>query len=83
LLFSSPFGFITYNESAMKIKDLSSLNQVAGEGIIQWSIKDHHGKLVMVELLIYHISKAEVRLLSPQVLLKTIGGQALPNHNKY
>jgi hypothetical protein len=31
----------------------------------------------MVELLGYHIPKAEVRLLSPQVLLKPIGGQAL------
>ena len=31
----------------------------------------------MVELLGYHIPKAEVCLLSPQVLLRTIGGQAL------
>ncbi len=31
----------------------------------------------MVELLGYHIPKAEVRLLSPQVLIRTIGGQAL------
>jgi hypothetical protein len=61
----------------MKIKDLSSSNQVAGKGIIQWSIKDHRGELVMVELLGYHIAKAEVHLLSPQVLLRTIGGQAL------
>jgi hypothetical protein len=34
--------FITYNESAMKMKDLPSSNKVAGKGIIQWSIKDHH-----------------------------------------
>jgi hypothetical protein len=61
----------------MKIKDLSSSNKVAGEGIIQWSINDHCGESVMVELLGYHIPKAEVRLLSPQVLLRTIGGQAL------
>jgi hypothetical protein len=61
----------------MKIKDLSSSNQVAGEGIIQWLIKDHRGELLMVELLGYHIPKAEVHLLSPQVLLRTIGGQAL------
>jgi hypothetical protein len=33
--------FITYNESKMKIKDLSSSNQVAGKGIIQWLSKDH------------------------------------------
>ncbi len=53
------------------------MNQVAGKGIIQWLIKDHRGELVMVELLGYHIPKAEVLLLSPQVLLRTIGGQAL------
>jgi hypothetical protein len=69
--------FITYNESKMKIKNLSSSNQVAGERIIQWSIKDHRRESVTVELLGYHIPKAEVRLLSPQVLLRTIGGQAL------
>jgi hypothetical protein len=68
--------FITYNKSAMKIKDLSLSNEVAGEGIIQWLIKDHRRELVMVELLSYHIPKAEVCLLSPQVLLRTIGGQA-------
>ncbi len=33
--------------------------------------------MITVELLGYHIPKAEVHLLSPQVLLKTIGGQAL------
>ncbi len=61
----------------MKIKDPSSSNKVAGKGRIQWSIKDHRGELVTVELLGYHIPKAEVRLLSPQVLPRTIGGQAL------
>ncbi len=66
--------FITYNKSAMKVKDLFSSNQVAGKGIIQWSIKDHRGELVSVELLGYHIPEAEVRLLGPQVLLRTIGG---------
>jgi hypothetical protein len=69
--------FITYNISAMKIKDLSSSNQVAGEGLIQWLIKDHRRESVTVELLGYHIPKAEVHLLSPQVFLRTIGGQAL------
>ncbi len=58
----------------MKIRNLSSLNKVAGEGIIRWSMQDIHGDSVQVELLGYHIPNAEVRLLSPQVLLKTIGG---------
>ncbi len=52
-------------------------NKVAGKGIIQWSIKDHRRESVTVELLGYHIPKVEVYLLSPQVLLRTIGGQAL------
>jgi hypothetical protein len=53
--------FITYSKSKMKIKDLSSSNHVAGEGIICWSG--------------YHMPKADVRLLSPHVLITTIGGQ--------
>jgi len=60
----------------MKIRNLSSSNSVAGEGIIRWSMQDEHGDLVHIELLGYHIPTAEVRLLSPQVLLKTIGGQS-------
>jgi hypothetical protein len=69
--------FITYEYSKMKTKDLSSSNQVAGEGIISWSIQGEHGDSVQIELKGYHILNAEVCLLSPQILLKTIGGQAL------
>jgi hypothetical protein len=61
----------------MKIKDLSSSNQVAGEGILCWLIQDTHGASVIIELMGYHIPNAEVRLLSPQVLLNTIGGKAI------
>jgi hypothetical protein len=61
----------------MKIKDLSLSNQVAGEGILHWSIQDTHGASVIIELMGYHIPNAEVCLLSPQVLLNTIGGKAL------
>ena len=68
--------FVTYNESRMKIKDLSSSNQVAGEGIVRWNLEDSVGNPVEIEVMGYHIPSAEVRLLSPQVLLKTIGGQA-------
>jgi hypothetical protein len=69
--------FITYNKSNMKIKNLSSSNHVAGEGIIQWSMHDALGTLIQIELLGYHIPKADVWLLSPQVLITTIGGQLL------
>jgi hypothetical protein len=69
--------FITYKDSKMKIKDLSSSNKVAGEGILRWKLQDVNGDLVHVELLGYHIPNAEVHLLSPQVLLQTIGGHTL------
>ncbi len=61
----------------MKIKDLSSSNQVAGEGILCWLIQDTHGTSVVIELMGCHIPNAEVRLHSPQVLLNTIGGKAI------
>ena len=60
----------------MRIRDLSSSNNVAGEGIIRWKMQDKYGDPVSVELPGYHIPKAKVRLLSPQILLKTIGGQS-------
>ncbi len=66
--------FINYKVSQMKKHDLLSSNSVAGEGIIRWSMQDEHGDLVNIELLGYHIPNADMRLLSPQVLLKTIGG---------
>jgi hypothetical protein len=74
--------FITYKDSKMKIKDLSSSNQVASEGIISWSLQDENGDSVQIELKGYHIPNAEVCFLSPQVLLKTIGGHALQTVNK-
>jgi hypothetical protein len=61
----------------MKIKDLSSLNQVAGEGKLRWSIQDTHGTSIVIELMGYYIPNAELCLLSPQVLLNTIGGKAI------
>jgi hypothetical protein len=61
----------------MKIKDLSSSNNVAGEGIICWNLKDVNGSTIQVELKGYHMPNAEVRLLSPQVLTKTVGGHSL------
>jgi hypothetical protein len=54
--------FITYKDSKMKIKDLSSSNKVAGEGILHWKLQDANGDLVHVELLGYHIPNAEVHV---------------------
>ncbi len=63
----------------MKIKGLSSSNQVADEGILCWSIHNADGNTTYIELLGYHIPNAKVRLLSLQVLFKTIGGHVLQN----
>jgi hypothetical protein len=56
----------------MKIKDLSSSNQVAGEGIQRWSLQDSNGKSIHIELLGIHISNAEDSLFSLQVLIKQL-----------
>jgi hypothetical protein len=66
----------------MKIKGLSSSNQVAGEVILCWSLQDADGNMTYIELLGYHIPNAKVHFLSPKVLLKTIGGHALQNDKK-
>jgi hypothetical protein len=71
------WDFVTYRDSKMKIKDLSSLNQVAGGGILSWFMKDTNGDSVKIELQGYHIPNAEVCLLSPQVLPRTVGGHAM------
>ena len=49
---------------------------MAGEGIIRWKVRDKIGKIVNLDLPGYHIPNAEVRLLSPQVLLSTVGGSS-------
>jgi hypothetical protein len=36
-------NFVTYLASKMNIKGLSSTNQVAGEGILRWSLQDVNG----------------------------------------
>ena len=68
--------FLSYQSSSMKIKDLSSSNSVAGEGIVRWSFQGANGKSFSIEVVGYHIPTAEVRLLSPQVLLQTVGRHA-------
>ncbi len=50
---------------------------MAGEGILCWWIQDATGIVVHVEIIGYHVPNADVHLLSPQVLLKTLGGHAL------
>ena len=69
--------FISYSPSSIFIWDLSSSNKVAGEGMVRWSVRDVKGDLTTIEVPCYHIPKAEVRLLSPQVLLGLAGGELI------
>ncbi len=52
--------FVTYGNSAMKVKDLSSSNRVVGEGLIRWSRCDATGAVVEIELMGYLIPTADV-----------------------
>ena len=66
-----------YGSSTMKIKDFSSSNQVAGEGLILWSLHNATSTVVTIELMGYHILNADGCLLSPQILMQALGGHAL------
>ena len=61
--------FITYRPSNIKIKDLSSLSKVAGEGLIWWENSRHDGQFTTLKFPSYPIPQVEVCLLSPQVLI--------------
>ncbi len=69
--------FKTYGPSVMTIKDLSSPNRVAGEGVIQWQLQDINGHMVIIRVFGYHIPAAKVRLLSPQVIISENGGHKM------
>ncbi len=66
--------FDTYRPSTMRINDLSSSNKVAGEGQIKWHVLNNEGKQVTITVPGFHTPTAEVRLLSPQLLLNQAGG---------
>jgi hypothetical protein len=76
------YDFVTYKNSHMKIKDLSSLNKVKGEGIISRTVLDTSGQKIKLEVPGYHIPGVEVRLLSPQVLFKLLGGNFFGTNKK-
>jgi hypothetical protein len=58
----------SYRGSAVKIKDLSSTNKVAGQGLIRWHVKDSFGQVQMIEMEGYHVPSASVHLLSMQCI---------------
>ena len=66
-----------YKPSKVNIKDFSKLNKVDGGGLICGKVRDRFGNNVVPELPGYHVPNAGVRLLGPQVLLTTVGGQAM------
>jgi hypothetical protein len=66
--------FVSYQESTAKVKDLSGVTKVAGEGMISWKVLDKFGREVDTQLHAYHMPLASVRLLSPQSLFKSIDG---------
>ena len=74
--------FITYRESFMTIRDLSSSNTVHGEGLIKWDVVDVNGEDTSIIVEGCHIPKAEVRLLSPQNILERAGGYTLQTTEK-
>jgi hypothetical protein len=75
--------FITYSASQVKIKDLSGINTVAGEGMIEWKVLDSFGREVVIRLKGYHVPIASIRLLSHQSLFRTFGGKGIQDVDSY
>eukprot|EP00804_Cyclotella_cryptica_P010321 CCRYP_012254-RA/>CCRYP_012254-RA protein AED:0.10 eAED:0.03 QI:0/0/0/1/1/1/3/0/1268 len=75
--------FISYAPSAAKIRDLSGINTVAGEGLLCWHVLDQQGCEHAIELKGYHIPTASVRLLSPQAMFQSLGGHGEQDISKY
>ena len=74
--------FVSYYPSRLSIKDLSSSNKVSGEGLIHWHVVDRCGNNHTLTVQGCHIPQAEVRLFSPQTLLRQAGGHLTVTSNK-
>jgi hypothetical protein len=66
--------FVTYSDSKVKIKDLSGINKVAGEGLIEWKVVDKLGREQTIVIKGYHVPRASVRLISPHCVYQSIKG---------
>jgi hypothetical protein len=62
--------FVEFCESKVNITDLSSTNQVAGEGLIRWKVLDANGAQHDILIKSCYIPRASIHLLSPQCLLQ-------------
>ncbi|KAL7478510.1 hypothetical protein ACHAW6_004268 [Cyclotella cf. meneghiniana] len=67
--------FVEYHPSLVCIKDLSGLNSVGGQGMVQWLVCDVDGCECKLLLPGYHVPQASVCLLSPQSLFCDVGGE--------
>eukprot|EP00804_Cyclotella_cryptica_P001177 CCRYP_016994-RA/>CCRYP_016994-RA protein AED:0.39 eAED:0.19 QI:0/0/0/1/0.5/0.33/3/0/796 len=65
--------FVEYHPSTVRIKDLSGLNSVAGQGMVQWLVRDINGHECKLLLPGYHVPQVSVQLLSPQSLFRAVG----------
>lgn len=66
--------FVTYSDSTVRIKDLSGVNKVAGEGMLEWKVVDKLGHECIISIKGYHMPAASVRLFSPQCLYNKFKG---------
>jgi hypothetical protein len=68
---ASDFKTDMYCSSSVQVKDLSGVTTATGEGMIQWPVIDEAGVTMILEVPAIHLESATVRLLSPQVLIKS------------
>jgi hypothetical protein len=76
-----PGDFVEYtSDTKATIKDLSGVNTVAGEDIVHWRVRDRFGREHVMEMKAYHIPHASVRLLSPQLVFQSVGGDGMQDN---
>jgi hypothetical protein len=68
---ASDFKTDTYRSSSVQVKNLSGVTTATGKGTIQWPVTDEAGVTMILEVPGIHLESATVRLLSPQVLIKS------------
>eukprot|EP00804_Cyclotella_cryptica_P018090 CCRYP_017614-RA/>CCRYP_017614-RA protein AED:0.43 eAED:0.20 QI:0/0/0/1/0/0/2/0/735 len=75
--------FVEYHPSSVRIKDVLGLNSVAGQGVVQWLVRDVNGRKCKLLLPGYHVPQASVWLLSPQSLFRAVGGEGHQTVDKF
>lgn len=76
--YKSDFIPSTYREMDLPVKTVASNGSIVGGGFILRKYKTRSGSIVYVKSFDYHMPSAEVRLTSPQSLIKSMkGGRAV------